>query len=116
MIRNDQRKRKQEKIMGDTAVIRYEMKADRAEENQRLVEEVFAELAKTEPEGLSYACFRLADGVTFIHVVTTEGEENPLMSLPAFARFQEAFGERVEVSPVRNAATVVGAYNFSSKK
>ena len=99
--------------MSETAVIRYEMKADRADENQRLVEKVFAELAATAPESLRYACFRLDDGVTFIHVVTTEGETNPLMSLPAFAEFQENFGERVDVAPVRGAATLVGAYNFT---
>jgi len=41
-----------------TKVIRYRTKPDRAEENDRLIREVFAELAAGQPEGLHYAAFR----------------------------------------------------------
>ena len=52
-----------------TIVVRYEAKPERADENQRLIEAVFGELAEREPEGFTYKVFRLDDGVTFIHVV-----------------------------------------------
>ena len=38
-----------------TKVIRYKTKPERADENERLVRAVFAELATNEPEGLHYA-------------------------------------------------------------
>ena len=50
-----------------TTVVRYRTKPEHADENQRLVEGVFAELAATKPAGLTYATYRLADG-TFVHV------------------------------------------------
>lgn len=74
-----------------TVVVKYQPKADMADENQALVEEVFAELAETDPGGLRYATYRLADG-TFVHIADIadiEGEENPLGANQAFARFQE---------------------------
>ena len=49
-------------------VVRF-TKADRAEENQALIEKVFEELAQRQPEGFTYKVFRLEDGVSFIHVV-----------------------------------------------
>ncbi|MFE3457152.1 hypothetical protein ACFXKD_06370 [Nocardiopsis aegyptia] len=89
-----------------TAVIRYRTKPEAAEENQRLVEDVFAELAATAPAGLRYSAFRLADGVTFVHVVDGEG----LAELAAFQAFQRALGDRVVAGPTREGATLVGSY------
>ena len=89
-----------------TSVIRYRTKPEAADENQRLIEKVFSELAAAAPPGLRYSSFRLADGVTFVHVVDGEG----LSELPAFQEFQRTFGDRVAVSPVREDATLVGSY------
>jgi hypothetical protein len=96
--------------MKRTVVVRYQVHHDAAEENQRLVEQVYAELAATDPGGLRYATYRLADGVTFVHVATVAGEENPLTSTAAFARFQEGLGERCTEPPSPSSATVVGHY------
>ena len=52
-----------------TTVVRYQAKPERAAENQRLIEAVFAELDERQPEGFTYKVFRLDDGVSFIHVV-----------------------------------------------
>ena len=52
-------------------VVRYQCKPDRADENQALVEKVFAELDANAPAGLRYASFRLADGVSFVHVAAS---------------------------------------------
>ncbi|GAB3885241.1 hypothetical protein GCM10029964_047580 [Kibdelosporangium lantanae] len=98
--------------MADVVVIRYEMKPETADENQKLIEQVFAELAEKTPAGLRYTGLRLDDGVTFMHIVVTEGGPNPLTELQSFKAFQERFGERIGVKPVRAGATVVGAYNF----
>ncbi|GAA1281951.1 hypothetical protein Psi02_38140 [Planotetraspora silvatica] len=89
------------------AVIRYQTKPEAADENQRLIENVFAELASTAPPGLHYSSFRLADGVTFVHVVDGEG----LPELAAFQEFQRAFGDRLAVGPTRDDAILVGAYS-----
>ena len=62
------------------AVVRYTTKPDRADENQALIEKVFAELDAERPAGLRYASFRLADAVSFVHVaeIDTDDGSNPL--------------------------------------
>ncbi|MGA3146142.1 MAG: hypothetical protein ABSF33_01560 [Acidimicrobiales bacterium] len=93
-------------------VIRYRTRPECADENERLIRDVFAELAAERPEGLRYATFRLADGVSFLHVALLEGEDNPLFESAAFARFQSAIGDRVVDGPDPSDATVVGSYRF----
>ena len=68
--------------MSVTKVVRYRTKPEHADENARLIEGVFAELAEQEPDGLHYAAFRLDDGVSFLHVAVLDGEVNPLTSSP----------------------------------
>jgi hypothetical protein len=97
--------------MSNTFVVRYETRGeDAAAENQRLVEQVFAELNLKDPGGLRYAAFRLADGVTFVHVAIVEGELNPLSRLAAFAEFQGGIGDRVVEPPDAAEATLIGSY------
>jgi hypothetical protein len=71
-----------------TIVVQYRPRADQADENQRLVEEVFAELDSTDPGGIRYATWRLADG-TFVHIANLETDVNPPSSNAAFRRFQQ---------------------------
>ncbi len=97
-----------------TKVIRYRTKPERADENERLIREVFAELADHRPDGLQYATFRLDDGVSFVHVAVIEGEVNPLQSSTAFAQFQSEIGQRVDEGPVATDAAVVGSYRLVS--
>lgn len=96
-----------------TVVVRYTPRADRVDENQSLVEDVFAELEETNPGGLRYATFRLADG-TFVHIADIEGDENPLGTTAAFARFQDGIGDRCEedLTPNAQAATLIGSYRL----
>jgi hypothetical protein len=93
-------------------VVRYEMRPDTADENQKLIENVFAELADKQPEGIRYASFRLDDRVTFVHVGVSTGEGNPLGETAAFQQFQRAFGERAATRPIASGAEVLGAYGF----
>ena len=96
-----------------TVIVRYETKPDRADENQRLVEKVFAQLAECQPDNFRYASFRLDDGVSFVHVVVEPGGgSNPmsLADLPAFAEFQREIADRCAVQPVAQGATIVGSH------
>lgn len=96
----------------DTTVVRYKTKPERADENQALVEAVFAELTQNAPEGLTYASYRLADGVSFVHVAsmqTTNGD-NPLAATAAFKTFLQNIAERCVDAPIAVDAKVIGAY------
>lgn len=96
--------------MGRTVVVRYRTRSEAADENARLVEDVFAALAELQPAGFRYATYRLADYVTFVHVATVDGPENPLATLPAFAEFQRDLEARCVEQPEPSAATIVGSY------
>ena len=99
--------------MGVT-VVRYKTKPDRADENQALVEGVFRELTADAPGGLRYATFRLADGVSFVHVASVETDDgaNPLSSTPAFAAFLQGIADRCDEGPLASEAQVIGSYQF----
>jgi hypothetical protein len=98
--------------MSKTSVIRYQTRPEAAEENQQLVEQVYAQLGREDPGGLRYATFRLADGVTFVHVAVVEGDVNPLLQTAAFAEFQRGIADRCVEPPVAAGATLVGSYRF----
>jgi hypothetical protein len=98
--------------MPTTKMIRYRTKPEHAEENERLVREVFAELAAKRPEGLHYATFRLDDGVSFVHVAVIDGDDNQLTSSPAFAAFQADIGERCAEGPIPADVTVIGNFDL----
>lgn len=91
-------------------MVRYRTKPERADENQALVEKVFAELAAAGPGGLNYSTFRLDDGVTFVHLAEIEGDVNPLNGTAAFAEFQSGIADRCDEPPVAQGATLVGSY------
>jgi hypothetical protein len=94
-------------------VTRYAMNsAEAADENQRRVEGVFAELDEAKPDSVSYIVLRLADD-SFLHVSFhdhTDDEVNPIASTAAFAHFQDGHGDRREGSVDQQTATLVGAY------
>ena len=93
-------------------VVRYKVKPERVEENEALVEAVYAELAESDPGGLRYATFKLDDGVTFVHVASVDAETNPLGKLSAFAKFTSNIGERCDEPPVAQDALLVGSYGL----
>jgi hypothetical protein len=95
-----------------TTIVRYTTRPEHADENQALVEQVFAELAADRPAGLRYASFRLADGVSFVHVadVDTDDGSNPLTATAAFGEFVRGIGDRCDAPPVASGAVLVGSY------
>ena len=94
-------------------VTRYAMQsAEDADENQRRVEAVFAELAETRPDNVSYIVLRLADD-SVVHVSFhdhREDETNPIASTAAFAHFQDGHVERRDGAVDQQSATLVGSY------
>ena len=94
-------------------VTRYAMQsAEAADENQRRVEGVFAELAANEPDNVSYIVLRLADD-SFVHVSFhnhADDEVNTIASTAAFAHFQDGHADRREGGVDQQTATLVGAY------
>jgi hypothetical protein len=93
-------------------LIRYRTKPDQTAANEELVRAVYAELRHTSPEGLSYATFRLDDKVTFLHLVRTERDPNPLLAIRAFGDFQAGIADRWEDPPVQEPLTEIGSYRF----
>jgi hypothetical protein len=98
-----------------TKVIRYKTKPESADENERLIRDVFAELAEQKPEGLHYAAFRLDDGVSFLHVAVIDGETNPLSASAAFGQFQSGIQDRCIDGPTPADAAIVGSYRLVSE-
>jgi hypothetical protein len=95
-----------------STVVRYQAKPERAEENQKLIEAVFADLEDRQPEGFTYKVFRLDDGVSFLHVVIEHdvADADSLQDVPAFQAFVAGIAERCDVPPQAAGATVVGGY------
>ena len=93
-------------------VVRYEVKADRVEEHEALIRDVFAELATARPAGLAYQALKLEDGVSFVHVavVSTANGQNPLTALASFKAFTANIADRCDDKPNSSSATAVGAY------
>jgi hypothetical protein len=96
----------------NAVLVRYTTRPDTAEENQRLIEQVFAELHATAPVGLRYATFRLDDGVSFVHIVGPDGDVDPLRRTAAFGELQTGISQRVVGQIEPTEATLVGAYRF----
>lgn len=95
--------------MNDAIVVRYRTTPEAAEENQRLIQAVFAALGTARPAGLRYTTYRLEDGVSFVHVASGAGRA-ALGALPAFQEFQRDIAARVESGPDAVPAEVVGTY------
>jgi hypothetical protein len=97
-------------------VVRYTTTPEAADENQRLVQAVYAELAAADPGTIQYATFRLDDGVSFVHVAIRDPDDNPLSRSAAFAAFQAGLMDRCAVPPAPAGATVVGSYGFGMRE
>ncbi|MEZ4654532.1 MAG: hypothetical protein R3E12_13345 [Candidatus Eisenbacteria bacterium] len=93
-------------------MVRYKVRPDRAEENERLVRNVFAELDRSRPSGIRYATFRLDDGATFVHLASVETDDgtNPLLALDAFKTFVETIKERCDDPPITFELEEIGSH------
>jgi quinol monooxygenase YgiN len=91
-------------------MVRYKVKPDRAVENERLVRAVYEELHRSGPAGLRYATYQLDDGVSFVHVSSSEDEQSPLSQVEAFKRFQENIADRCDEPPVVTQLREIGSF------
>src|SRR4051812_1228283 len=98
-------------------MVRYKVKPDRVAENEELVRAVYDELHRTDPAGLRYATFRLGDGVSFVHVSSTETEDghNPLSRVKAFKQFQENVDDRCDETPVVTELHEIGSFHLFAR-
>jgi hypothetical protein len=94
-------------------IIRYRVKPGQEDANAELARAVYAELHELAPDGLSYATFRLdEDPLSFVHVVRSLHNPNPLLAVRAFGEFQAGITERCDQQPVALDLTEVGSYRF----
>jgi hypothetical protein len=95
-----------------SVLVRYRVKPDRAEENVRLVTNVFAQLEREAPDGLRYFTFKLEDGVSFVHVAIDERADgtSTLGKLSAFREFGAGVADRCDEKPVVTELDLVGSY------
>ena|SRR5690349_3594948 len=93
-------------------MVRYKTKPERAAENEDLIKKVFAALDASHPAGIQYSSYKLADGVSFVHIASYEIEDgnNPLTSIPEFKAFTSGVKDRCDEPPVTTEMTVVGSY------
>jgi hypothetical protein len=93
-------------------MVQYKVKADKADENRKLIEAVFAALKESSPSNLRYASFVQDDGVSFVHIASIETEDgsNPLEDIDAFGAFTAEIRDRCEVPPAVTPLEVVGSY------
>jgi hypothetical protein len=93
-------------------VVRYKVKPERVEEHEALIRNVFADLAKTRPDGLAYQALKLEDGLSFVHVATvsTSDGKNPLTALASFQAFTANIDDRCDETPVSSTVTAIGAW------
>jgi hypothetical protein len=97
--------------MAEQTSVRYTARdAASAEENQRLIDAVFAELAAMKPQGLSYRVSRSEDGLSFEHVAVVEHGPNPLPTLDSFHTFSTTISGRVVEPPSVRTGEVVAHY------
>jgi hypothetical protein len=95
--------------------ISYQAKPERTDENRQLIEAVFAELARAQPENLRYAALEL-DAGAFVHLVSRsdDPDANPLRKIAAFQAFTANAGDRQLVKATQQMMRVVGNYRMLS--
>ncbi|ADD43940.1 nuclear transport factor 2 family protein [Stackebrandtia nassauensis] len=96
----------------EATVIQYRTLPEAADANEKLVADVFEQLAAEDPGGVRYVSLRLDDGVGFVHVVINEPGGTNLTELSSFAEFQREFSDRVPDGPTRSGAKLIGQYRM----
>ena len=91
-------------------MVRYQVRPDAREENERLVRAVYDELAAASPGGIRYETVVLDDGLTFVHTAELEGGAE-LADLAAFREFRAGLDDRCDGAPVRAEVRRVGRYD-----
>lgn len=92
--------------MGD-AVIRYQVRENRLDDNRASIKKVFEELEQAAPQ-VRYFVLEL-ENAEFLHIVwTPDDTSSPLPGLAAFQAFTQSHAERRSTPVLRSAGSVVG--------
>ncbi len=91
-------------------LIHYRTRADLADENQRLIEAVFADLRANPIAGLRYCALRLPDARFFHLVAATPGAS--ITTLESFREFQRGVRSRCVDLPEAGGITIVGNHGM----
>jgi len=96
-----------------TLMARSKIKAEHVAELDAAINAVFKALDQRQPAGVRYALCRLADGVTYVVVVSLdEGIENPIPALAEYQKLQEGLKTWLAEQPSTDQLTVVGSYRL----
>ena len=101
--------------MRRAAVVQYRTRADSAELNRSLIEDVLIELGTCDPGGLDYQVFEFEDGVGFLHVAVFDGTTDPFADCGAHREFHRGLQQRLAAPPITNRAVLIGSY-FGSRR
>ena len=93
-----------------THMVRYTVKPDQIENNEALLRELFAELAETQPPGLHFEAFKLADDGTFIHLISHDKAAGHLKRPEKLGEFHAGLRERSDGDPLRTELAEIGSY------
>jgi hypothetical protein len=96
-------------------IVIYKAKPEHADENQRMLEQVFEELHAKQPDGVRYLLARMNDG-TFVHLIVS-GEDGPpsFTKLDSFKAYVAGVRDRIVAPPQQSEATIVGDYRMLSE-
>lgn len=95
-----------------TVMVRYQVKPECAADNEALIKQVFVQIAREKPAGMSYQVFRQTDGVSFVHVSSFDNAVgNPLTQLDAFKAFTAGIKDRCVEPPATVELQQIGRYD-----
>lgn len=94
---------------GVRIVIRYRLKDEARELDERLVAAVHAELERVRPDWLRLDSYRLEDGVTIMTVIDVE-DPGMLRTLVEFTAYHETLDARCVEPPVSSLVEQLGSY------
>ena len=102
--------------MMTSTVVNYTVNPDAMAEHVQLVEAVFHELDSSGRADVDYAVYRLADGVSVLHVSTADTPDgtNPLPTLASFRAFSAGLADRVTSGPTPQAVELIARYRPSA--
>jgi len=92
--------------------VTYTARAEYAEQNQKNIKNVMADLQKLHHPGINYNSCLSADGKTFIHTAffNSDEDEKVLLELPSFKYFQQQLkSSGPEVPPIQELLSLVGS-------
>lgn len=92
-------------------MVKYTVKPDRVAENEQQIQELFDELRSAQRDGLQYTVLKLDDGVTFIHLISHEGQRGHMAERQrdALRALHAGLRDRCDEPPTRSEVTVIGS-------